>query len=73
MPSEDIAYYQQRASVERDRAKSAPTAEIAAIHEQLSAHYENVIASLRRGAESSDVVDPFDFEGSRQIRPGSGS
>jgi hypothetical protein len=72
MPSEDIAYYQQRASVERDRAKSAPTAEIAAIHEQLSAHYEDVVRSMR-SAQSSDVSDLLHPEGLRDVRSRTGS
>ena len=43
MSSEDISYYRERASVERDRAKSSSSADIAEIHEELARLYEALV------------------------------
>ena len=43
MPSEDIAYYRQRAMRERELAKTSSNAEIAEIHEELARLYDALI------------------------------
>jgi hypothetical protein len=40
---DDLEYYRQRAVVERQRASTAPTPLIAAIHERLAASYEELV------------------------------
>lgn len=47
MSSKDIAYYSQRAEIERDRALDAPTPEIGAIHEKLATRYEELVAMMK--------------------------
>jgi hypothetical protein len=42
--SEDLEYYQQRALVERSRAKDAPSPEIASVHDRLADLYEAHVA-----------------------------
>lgn len=55
--SEDLQYYQQRASVERSRAKDAPSPEIASVHERLADLYEALIAGTPDEAEKSVAQD----------------
>lgn len=43
MSDDDIEYYRDRAIVERGRAKSAPSEEIAAVHQRLADLYEKLI------------------------------
>jgi hypothetical protein len=45
---EDLEYYTHRALVERHRAKSAPSAVISYIHEQLAERYEELCAELQK-------------------------
>lgn len=49
MPSSDVEYYRQRASTERELAKDAQRADVAAIHEELARQYEALVnrAELR--------------------------
>ena len=49
MPPSDVEYYRQRASAERELAKDARRADIAAIHEELARQYEALVnrAELR--------------------------
>jgi hypothetical protein len=51
--SEDIEYYRDRALVERSRAKTAPSPQIAAVHDQLASLYE---ALTSEGQEGSDAA-----------------
>lgn len=49
MPSFDVEYYRQRAVAERELAKDAQRADVAAIHEELARQYEALVnrADLR--------------------------
>jgi len=49
MSETDVAYYRRRADEERQRAKEAPRANVAAIHEELANQYEALVehAELR--------------------------
>lgn len=49
MPSSDVEYYRQRASTERELARDARRADVAAIHEELARQYEALVnrAELR--------------------------
>lgn len=49
MPSSDVEYYRQRASTERELARDAQRADVAAIHEELARQYEALVnrAELR--------------------------
>ena len=49
MPSSDVEYYRQRASAERELARDARRADVAAIHEELARQYEALVnrADLR--------------------------
>jgi hypothetical protein len=53
----DVQYYQQRAIVERSRAKSAPTPEIAAVHEELARLYDN-LTGVAVSAEAPSLSSP---------------
>ncbi|MEO6580654.1 MAG: hypothetical protein ABIN83_05835 [Sphingomicrobium sp.] len=53
MANEDRHYFRTRALEERHRASTAPTAEIADIHQQLAAKYE----ALGEDAELPTVAD----------------
>ena len=43
MPSLDVEYYRQRAASERDLAKEAERANVAAIHEELVRQYDALV------------------------------
>ena len=43
MSSDDIAYYRERARIERERAKTSANADIAEIHEELARLYDALI------------------------------
>lgn len=43
MSSDDLAYFRQRAAVERERAKASGSADIAEIHEELARLYDALI------------------------------
>lgn len=43
MSPDDVAYYRRRASDERERAKEAGRAHVAAIHEELARQYEALV------------------------------
>jgi hypothetical protein len=49
VPSSDVEYYRQRASAERELARDAHRADVAAIHEELARQYEALVnrADLR--------------------------
>ena len=49
MSSSDVGYYRQRAAAERELAKDADRANVAAIHEELARQYEALVnrAELR--------------------------
>ena len=49
MPSSDVEYYRQRASAERELARDAERADVAAIHEELARQHEALVnrADLR--------------------------
>ena len=49
MPSSDVEYYRQRAGAERELARDAKRADVAAIHEELARQYEALVnrADLR--------------------------
>ena len=49
MPSSDVEYYRHRASEERELARDARRADVAAIHEELARQYEALVnrAELR--------------------------
>ncbi len=44
MTEDDIEYYRERAMVERGRAKTAPSEEIALVHERLASLYEKLVS-----------------------------
>ena len=44
---DNYRYFQQRALIERARAKVAPKPEIAAIHQQLAEAYEALVAEIK--------------------------
>lgn len=44
MPSSDVEYYRQRASDERELARDAQRADVAAIHEELARQYEALVS-----------------------------
>ena len=50
MSQGDTEYYRQRAMIERQRAQSAPTPQIALIHEELAELYENFIKAMNSPA-----------------------
>ena len=52
MSREDVAYYRRRAAEERQRAREADRANVAAIHEELARQYEALVEykGLRPGA-----------------------
>lgn len=69
--SDDIQYYQQRALVERSRARSAPTHRIAAVHEELAALYEEFIrVAVSRGDTADSCALPL-LQKHRQAQSGS--
>ena len=71
--SDDYEYYQQRALVERSRAKSAPTPKIAAVHEELASLYDAFIRVSGR-TEGSSNVSALPLPQERpQARSGTGS
>ena len=43
MSRDDVAYYRRRADEERQRAKEASRADVAAIHEELARQYEALV------------------------------
>lgn len=43
MSSDDVAYYRERARVERERAKTSSKSDIAEIHEELAELYDALI------------------------------
>jgi hypothetical protein len=71
--SDDIQYYQQRALVERSRARTAPTPEIAAIHGKLAELYDDFITSLDPTEATSNVVELLPLRELPQARSGTGS
>jgi hypothetical protein len=57
--SKDIAYYRERAAVERSRAEDAPTTAIAKVHLQLAALYQNLIDEMSSSAAGQDPALPL--------------
>lgn len=55
MQPSDLDYYRQRAIVERDRASTAPTEVIAAVHERLAAGYEELIELHEAGSTRTNL------------------
>ena len=55
MSSEDITYYRERVSTERNRAAVAPSEAIADAHLKLAAMYENLLERLEQTAAIQDL------------------
>lgn len=58
MSKDDIEYYRERASTERNRAAVSPTEEIADAHLKLATMYENLLDRLER-AEGAQDLEPM--------------
>lgn len=55
MSSDEITYFTERAATERARGLTAPTEEIAAVHEKLAGLYIDLVARLERTQAAQDV------------------
>ena len=57
MTSADVEYYRRRAREERERAKQASQAKVAAIHEELARQYDALVehAELRPKLRRTDA------------------
>jgi len=58
MSGEDIAYYRQRAAIERSRVADAPTAQIASVHEKLAHLYEELISRMEQSRPARQDLRP---------------
>jgi hypothetical protein len=62
MSAAEIEYYRQRASVERSRAEDAPTTQIAKVHLQLAALYQQLIdRKVTAERNGQDPAPPLHF------------